>query len=268
MASIVADFFSFILGVIDGITHNALGGLIAGVVILFLYIRWLNPKAVDMNQVIFKKEFEATAEQQRLPKPKKLMMLSMPLTMEEYNKNPIHQIQHNIIGVVVGINVVGVRTSITRLAQLCKGWGEGELNKFLKENEQAIKDDKLWIVFATKRKVGGFLLFTKYVNDLIYLKPNQIINVNSKDDYIRVRGFGLQPQGFYTLVTDEAINTNVKQLMLDKVDVMFDEVGLSTVSRMGDYVTKAMEMDSATRKEAALKGLDVLLPPKSGEVKT
>jgi hypothetical protein len=266
--SVVADVISFLMGALDYITHNALGGLLLGVVVVFLYIRWLKPKAVDMNQVIFKKEFEATAEQQKLPTPKHLMMLSMPITMEEYNKNPIHQIQHNIIGLVVGINVVGVRTSVTSLAQLCKGWGEGELDKFLKENEQSIKDDKLWIVFATKRRVGGILFFTKYMNDLIYVKPNQIISVNSIDDYIRIRGFGLQPQGFYTLVTDEAINTNVKQLMLDKVDVMFDEVGLSTVSRMGDYVTKAMEMDSATRKEAALKGLDVLLPPKSGEVKT
>jgi hypothetical protein len=266
--SVVSDILGIITGVAEGFTHNLIGLAIVGVIAFFVYLKWGKPKPVNMAEVIFKKQYEATAERLKLLKPKKLGLCSYPMSAAEL-KNNIHQIKHDIIGNVIGINVVGVRTNVKTLVKLARNFSEKEVSDFLETNKEYIDKDKFWLVFAVERQIGGRFLFPKVSKALIYCKPPQIIDMNSNDDVIRVRGFGITSQGAgYEIINDENTILNINQLALDTSNIMEIETGLSMVSRLGDYSEAASKLDSETRKTALLSGLHVLNPPVSQEVKT
>jgi hypothetical protein len=151
---------------------------------------------------------------------------------------------------------------------LSKNFSESELKLFLEANKTVIDKDTFWLVFAVERRVGGRWLFPKVSKTLLYCKPDQIIDMNSRDNVIRIRGVGITPQGAYELINDENVNVNVKQLLKDKSDVIFDEITLGTMSKMGEFVENAIKLDSEYRKRMGEAGINVQNNPVSNEVKT
>lgn len=124
-------------------------------------------------------------------------------------------------------------------------------------------------MFAVTRRTGGNFLFPKTIKSLINCKPYQLIEANSRDNNIMVRGVGLQSIGPYELIIDnDGSNLTIKQLLQDKVDLVFDEITLGTVSKMGTYVEKATQMDTEFRKEVIRAGIPVMQKPESTDVKT
>jgi hypothetical protein len=270
MASPFADIGAILLGLVEGITHNILFLAFLGLVAYFIIIKWSKSKEVNHAEVIFDKEFECTSEQLKLDSPKKLFLVPIAYTAEEARKNPASQFQLNYVGEIIGVNFVGVRTNIKTIAKLSKQFKEKELKDFIEENTEAIKNDNVWIVFAavTTLKSRFFGIFPKVKKALIYIKPNQLIYHDKRDDKILVRGIGLEQQGYYTLVTDEMPNLNLQQLKLDKSEVMFDEISLSMVSKIGTYVEHASQLDSDFRKKILEESIKVQNQPVSQEVKT
>jgi hypothetical protein len=268
VASIISDIFGLLVGLAEGLTHNVIGLAIVGIIAFFIYIKWGKPKTVNMMDVIFTKEWEATTERLRLPVRKVVGLCSYPMSTDELRNSPIYQIQYQNIGEVVGINVLGIRTNIKTLVKLSKNFSESELKLFLEANKTVIDKDTFWLVFAVERRVGGRWLFPKVSKTLLYCKPDQIIDMNSRDNVIRIRGVGITPQGAYELINDENVNVNVKQLLKDKSDVIFDEITLGTMSKMGEFVENAIKLDSEYRKRMGEAGINVQNNPVSNEVKT
>lgn len=269
MPSIIEDLSSVVLGVIEGATHNAL----AIVIVLFLaYIAWLwwgKPKPVNLAQEIFKKQWGATVDTLGLENPKTIGLCSYPLSIQELRSMPMHQIHYRNIGKVVGINMTGIRTSVKKVVELSKeGVTTESLKKFMEDNKDTIDQDKFWVMFAIERNVGGFFLFPKIRKTLLFAKESQIINIDSHDDIIRLRGFGVHPQGEYELVVDKDFVINSTQLNLDTAHITFDETTLGTLARMGQFVEKAIDLDSKFKKDVAVEGIKTLAAPQGQEVKS
>jgi hypothetical protein len=269
MASLFADITSILMGLVEGFTHNIIGLAIVALVAFLIWMKYGKPKPVNEIEVIFKKEWEATVERLGLPSPKKLLITSWPISTEEIKKMPIHQVHYQPIGNVIGINIASVRNNIYNIIKLSKQFTDSELAKIKLEYADEIKEDKFWVVFAVTRRTGGMFLFPKTLKTLIHCKPKQIIEMNSRDDNIMVRGVGLQSIGPYELIIDkEDTNITIKQLLQDKVDLVFDEITLGTVSKMGTYVEKATQMDTEFRKEVIRQGIPIMQKPESQDVKT
>jgi len=265
--SFLTDVTAIIGGVAQGFTHNILAVIIAVLIGFWMYLKWGKPKPVNMAELMFKKEWEATTEQLRMLKPKMLALCPYPQSTEEL-KSAIGQIKYDLIGKVIGVNVVGVRTSVKDVVKLAKNFNETELKEFTEKNAAYIQSDKFWVVLAIERRIGGRFLFPKVTKSLLYLKPSQIIDFNSKDDVIRVRGFGLTPQGQYLLLNDEKINLNLNQLVLDQENIMGIETVTSSYSKLGEIVEYASGLDSGHTKRLVEGGLRVQETPTSTEVKT
>ena len=268
MVSVIDQITNVFVGLVEGIFHNLIGLGVLAAVVFFIWLKFGKPQPADLGKEIFKKEWEATTERLGLESPKKIGLCSYPMDVEELRKNPIHQIQYSLIGNVVGVNVMGARTSIERILSLSQKFTEKELADFLVQNQEAIDSNNLWIVFAIESSMGGRFLFKKTKKTLLHCKPNQIIDMNSKDDVIRLRGWGITPQGQSELVNDEQVTLNLYQLKLDRQKIIFDEIDLGTMSKMGDYVGKATKLDSGWRKETALQGVGMMSQPVSEEATT
>jgi hypothetical protein len=251
------------------ISHNAIGLILAAMIGLFLWIKYGKPKPVNEIDQIFNKEWETSVERLRLKDPKKLLITSWPIDIAELKKTPLHQIHYEYIADVIGINAVCVRNSAKSIIGLSKKLTDAELQDFFKENEEAIKEDRFWIVFAIRKRIGGNFLFKKIRRTLLYCKPNQLIEVNSRDDAIRVRGVGISAIGPYELITDFTNPMlHIKQLNLDKFDQTWDEVNLKQTARFGEIMDKAMNMDTDLKKGLMFRGLDILQKQEGQEIKT
>ncbi len=259
--SILSDIFDVVIGVLDSIAHNFIGLVIFALVVFYLYIKWSKVKPLDMGKEVFNKQWDATAERLRLLCVKTLAICSYPLTVEELRSMAIHQIQHLPIGNVVGINVFGIITKVETLIKLSKDLTEDNFNKLIEENAGAIKDDKFWLVFAIERITGGLPFFRSKKKSLLFLKPAQIININSSDNIIRVRGFGLTPLGEYEIINDENISITRPQLLADTIQNINEELVLGGWAKMGTIVTNAMQSDAVYRKGIAEKSVEVLSSP-------
>lgn len=224
----------------------------------------MKPKPIDMGKEVFEKYWDATAERLRLKTPKKLALCTYPATMEELREN-IHQLKYDHISNIIGFNVAGVITDDKTLYELSEAADTKTFEKMKKENEAAIKEDKFWFIFACEKKTTQWL-FPKTQRRLIWVKAGQIINLNSSENVIRVRGLGLTPQGYQNeLINDEQVNINRKQLMLDNIAIMNEEVVLKAYSNLANIVQEAIKSDSGYRKDVAVEGVKALVPSKPEE---
>jgi len=268
MAGVLDDILNFFFGLFDMLTKNFLGTLILGAILLYLYLRYGKAKPINLSQEIFKKQWEATTETLKISSIKKLGLCSLPMTIEELKNLPMHQLKYESIGDVIGINMTGVRTSIKKLLEISKKMSKEQIEKFLIENKDQIDLDKFWVIFAIRRRVGGFFLFPNIRKTLLFCKMNQIINIDSNDSIVRVRGYGIQPQGEYELIVDNNYVINAKQLSLDTADVTFEEVTLGTLGYMGQLLQNAINLDSTYKKDVAMEGIKILPQPTGQEVRT
>jgi len=269
MAGALEIVGDILIGAGTFISHNAIALIIASLLGLLIWLKYGKPKSINEIDIIFKKEWEMSVGELRLKSPKKLLITSWPISIEELKKNPMHQIHYEYIADIIGINSVCIRNSVKSILNLSKNLSDEELKKFFDENEEAIREDRFWIVFAVRKRIGGVFLFPKIRKTLLYCKPHQLIEVNSKDDAIRVRGVGLSSIGPYELITDFTNPMlHIKQLNLDKFDQTWDEVNLKQTARFGEIMDKAMNMDTDLKKGLMFRGLDIIQPQVGHEVKT
>jgi hypothetical protein len=263
----LGDIMASVIGVIDSLIHNILGLAIIALIAGFIYLKYLKPKPIDMGKEVFRKRWEATTTRLRLPMKKQLALCSYPMSTEELQKMPIYQIQHQNIGSIIGINVFGVITNPKTLMSFINSPNTENYDKLVEENQEYINKDKFWLAFACEKGSTGRPMFKKTHRTMLFIKPNQIINLNSSDNIIRVRGFGLTPIGDYEIINDENININRTQFVSDTTHTISEEVVLGAYSMLGTIVEKAISGDAPYRKEIAKEGIKVLnVPEKNSEV--
>jgi hypothetical protein len=260
ISTIVGGFVSFL----EFLVHQAIGILIVLLIVAVIWLKFYKPKPIDMQKELSKKYFEATEERLGFHKPKKLGLCNYPYRVEDIAKMPIHQIKYDHISDIVGVNVFGVITNIADLMTFSATAKREDYQKLIKDNKEAIKQDKFWIVFACKQKGKG-LIFSQVKKTLLFLKPSQIINVDSNDDVIRVRGFGITPIGEYEIINDEMANVNRLQLLSDTVRLIDGEVTLAAWGSMADVVTEAMRANPSYRQTIAETGIKMLDKPQTTE---
>ncbi len=261
--SILSDITNAIIGIADSLIHNILGLAILGLIAFFIYIKFFKAKEVDESYELFRKRWGAATSRLRFKSPKKLALCPMALTVEELREQPQYQIQYQLIGNIIGINCIGGDPNIQdkpiknikTLENFAKDTSEQNYFKLLAENQKLIDNDKFWITLACEKVVGGIPIFRKKEQTLIFMKPKQIININSNDNVIRVRGMGLEPVGYYEIVTDELININTARMVRDDTTTIMREVVLKAYGDMGTAIKHAMATDSDFRKDAAKEGL-------------
>jgi len=258
MADVLTNIGAIGLGIFDTILHYSLGFAILAVVSLFLYLYFIKPKPIDERKELFDDYWEATTERLGLHAPKKLAIISVPFTAEEANEN-IHQLRHELIGDIVGINIAGVMTDEKTLYEMTNNLDSKTYKKMVEENKEEIDYNRFWFILACKRRTKGIIL-PKVKKTLIWVKSNQIININSSDDIIRVRGFGLIPQGYNEIIDDENINITRKQLLSDTVKMIDENVILKVYGHHSETIELAMRSDSNFRKEVSFEGVKALVP--------
>lgn len=270
MTGVIDNIFNVFMGLFDSLAKNALAIIILGAIALAIYLHYGKPKPIDMSEVVFKKFWDATTERLRMPAPKKLALCSYPLSVAELRET-VNQVHYTPVGDIVGVNIVGTLTDVKELVKFKDNISNEELNKIINENQEAIENSKFWFVFACQQTMGGKFLFKTVRKTLIFVKPNQIIDMNSNDQVIRIRGYGLMPLGQYEVVNDENININRKQLFADTWRIINDEVTLAAWGAMGETVKEAMKSDSYFRKRAAeegSKGIQMLAPAQGQKAET
>ena len=200
MADILTTIGVFFSGFLNALVKNAVLIGILAVIGFAIYLYFNKEKKVDIGYELFKKQYDTTAERLKLSTPKVLALCSYPQTVEELKKLPMYQIQHQPFGEVVGVNVYPVITTIESLVKLAHKPDSKTLDDLLKQVKEENPKEDQWIVFAIKKKVGGKWLFPEVKESLVWIKQNQLINFNSNDKIIRVRGFGVGTLGFYEYV--------------------------------------------------------------------
>jgi len=264
---ILEMMFGGIIMLMDAIIKYGIGLLIVAILGLMFYLWFMKPNPTDMGKEVFEKYWDATAERLRLKTPKKLALCTYPASMEELREN-IHQLKYDHIGNIIGFNVAGVITDDKTLYDLSENADSETFERIKEENKEAIKENRFWFIFACEKKTTQWLL-PKTQRRLIWVKAAQIINLNSSDNVIRVRGLGLTPQGYCNeLINDEQVNVNRKQLMLDNIAIMNEEVLLKAYSGMADIVQECIKSDSRYKKEVALEGVKAIVPSKPEEDKS
>lgn len=269
MATVWEVIGELLWGVGAFVSRNIIAIGLVIVAVTYIYFKYSKPKQINQIDVIFNREWEMTTQALKLPIPKKLLITAWPMSAEDLVKVPIYQIHYTEISDVIGINVVGVRSSVKSIVQLTQKLDDASLKKFLEDNKSAIDADRFWITFATRKKIGGRWLFPKVIRGLIYCKPSQLIEINSHDNVIRVKGIGLSSIGPYQLITEHRNPIlEVKQLELDLFDVTWSEVNLSQTGKLTAIVDKTMNLDTDTKKMLMFKGLEIVPKQKGFEVET
>jgi len=254
MADIITEIGSIIIGIFEGFINNLFGVILTIGVLVLIYIAYVKPKPQDMGKILFQKYWEVTAEQCKLKESKKLALVPLTHSIEELKK-PINQLYFQPIGDIIGINTLSTVVSFEDLQSFNNKPSDETLNKLRVEHKTI--EDPLWLVFAYKKKLGGGF-FSKSKKALIFVKEYQIITLNSSDNNIYIRGFGITPVGEYEVINDEIIAYNRMQQFKGITNIMTEEIALSTFAGMGHIVEKSITMDAEFRKLTGLLNVDVL----------
>jgi hypothetical protein len=262
MVDVVSGIGVMLSSLFGEIGRWVIGLLFIGLIGYIVYIIFVKPKPIDYGNMLFLKLFEAGKERLPLKPSKKLALCPMSINVEDIRTLPIHQIHHQPIGDIVGLNVLGVITSMKELYDLSNDPSNENYQKLLLANQEAIKNDKFWICLCYQRQVGKFIIpITKKC--ILLLKEKQIVSISSLDNVIRVRGYGLLPVGQYELVVDHDLSTNYKQFVLDQEQLISSEIILASFGKLGQIVESAMKSDSVYRKDVAITGLNVVNKPET-----
>jgi len=268
MADPLTSFGIFISSGLGEIGKILLGIIILAVVIWVLIRAFGSPKPINMGKVVFQKNWDATTTL-GFSNSKKMCICPMAQDIEDIKKLPEYQIHHLPVGNIVGVNIYPVIHSIPLLMSFAKKADKESYTQVIEENKKLIEEDKLWIMFALKSQRGSLLfgLFPIMKKTLVYVKPNQIISVNSADNNILVKGFGLQAIGEYMLVVDHNTNINMEQFIKDQAKMISREVELSTWDMHAEIVKKSMGLDSGTKKDLIRDAMKIPQQPTNPEAK-
>lgn len=261
----IGDIFGMIVDLADFALHNIIGLGIFCIVVFILWLFFMRPKPRNIQQEIFNKLWDTTSTRLRLKAKKTVAICTYPDKIEDLRKTPIHQLNYTVEGEIVGVNAVGVESTLNELIKYSDLEDEEGLNKILELNKEWIEQDKFWLIFAYTNKTKGFIL-PKVKRGLLFVKPYQIINQDSSDNIIRLKGIGLRPVGEYEIVVDDFMNINKTQLVMDTIKNINEEVLLGSWAQLSQIVEAAMKSDSLFRKETALEGIKVLPSPGRSEV--
>lgn len=254
--SVISDIGNLIFGLVDIAFQNAIGLMFVCFLGIIFWLWWMRPKAIDKGKEVFDKLYETTSTKLGGGINKKLAICTYPDNIEKLRETPIHQLRYTVHGEVIGVNAIGIENGLDELIKYSKGEVDN-LDKILKENKEYVNQDRIWIIFAYKCKTKGFIL-PKVKKGLIFVKPNQIIDMESSDNIIRIKGIGMRPVGWYEVVVDDMIKINKNQIYLDTIQMINEEVTLGTMSKMADMIEYAIKSDSLFRKTTALEGIGLL----------
>jgi len=256
------------------LASSALGELMKsvigiGILILvgwILYMAFFRPQPVHMNRIVFDKNWDATNDRLGLTSPKKLCLVPMSQSVEEIRKLPEYSIFHRPFGDITGVNMYPVSNSIPRLLAFAKNLDKKSYDDLIESNKEAIEQDRFWIAFSYKRVVSSKIpMFPTVKKTIIFIKPRQLININSANNEIYVRGVGLQPIGEYELIVDESSNITIEQFIKDQAQIISREVELSTWDLLAELMKKGMGLDTAMRKDLIKEGMNIAQSPTSNQ---
>lgn len=265
--TVFSDIWEMFVGLLSMLVHNAPGLIAVAAICVAIYLYFSKPKDRDEQKILAKKQWEAGKERLPFKTKKTLALCPYPQSTEELKSN-IYNLNYQPIGGIVGINQFPILNNLKQLKKLAEKPSNEELKKMVEDNKEYIAQDKYWVIFCCERRTGGKWLFPEMKHTLIMAKPNQIIDMNSHDNVIRVKGTGLMPIGEYELVVDNFSIVNYAQLNLDVQDLISNEIALGGFGKLGKIAGIAMGVDTPFRKDIAEKSIDIAKQPTQTEVKT
>lgn len=254
MADLVTATGVWVTGILSVVVKNFIMIGIVVLVLLILYLKYGKPKPINEGKELFNRQYDAIDERLRFKTPKLLGLCVYPDKIEDLAKTPLYQLHYQPFGEIIGVNAYPILTHPESLFKLAEKGDSESYKKILAEFKEKFPNDNHWIVFAVKKKVGGKFLFSKVKKTLVWVKPSQIIDLNSRDNVVRVRGSGLGHIGLYDYITDEVAQVSHYQLESDLIKLISGRTNLRHWDLLGTITGKAMQGDSDWRKILASEG--------------